>query len=197
MSRPIIIYIGQIKHRKGFDLLARAMPAILQKFPRASFLFISQSLEGRGELDSINRAQGTGERCFLFTQVDDRNKFLILSFADALVQPTRYEGFGISVIEGMACRCPVVSTRIPVIDEIIEHEQNGLLASPNDFASVAANVLRLLEEDNLRRSVVANASATVMARYTRDQITRQLVEVYDDLVQSKPSDPRRGKRPGP
>jgi len=185
LSRPLIVYIGQLKHRKGFDLLARAMPAILREFPRASFLFISQSLEGKQELDFINRVQNTEQRCFVFTEVDERSKFRILSFADVLVQPTRYEGFGISAIEGMGCHCPVVSTRIPVIDEIIQHEENGLLAVPNDFASVAANVLRLLKEDDLRESIVANASATVLAKYDRERIVQQLVELYSGLGGSR------------
>ena len=65
----------------------------------------------------------------------------LLRRAACLVYPTRYESFGLPPLEAMVAGCPVVSTDMPVVREMIRSGANGLLAPPEDPPGLAAAIL--------------------------------------------------------
>jgi glycosyltransferase involved in cell wall biosynthesis len=82
----------------------------------------------------------------------------------------------------MACRVPVVSTRIPVIDEIIQDGETGMLAALNDPDDLALKIIRTLKEDALRKSLVSNGRARVEACYTEAHLAERTEEVYRQVI---------------
>lgn len=187
-SRPVILFIGQLKLRKGFDLLIRAAPLVRARFPTASFVFMTHNLSQKDAFMRILDEVGARGFVYLVKQEGgsdtEPEKMRQYAASDIFAFPTRYEGFGIPLLEAMACRVPVVSTKIPVIDEIIQDGETGLLARLNDPQDLAAAIVRALLDADLRRKLASNGRVRVEACYTEPHLAERTVEVYRRLLAS-------------
>ena len=178
---PIVLFIGQLKIRKGYDLLARAMPLVLAGAPDARFVFAGQNPAQAAELEAICAANGSRAALVLLGPVSEAAKVRLLRRAACLVYPTRYESFGLPPLEAMVAGCPVVSTNLPVVREMIQTGENGLLAPPEDSDGLAAAILRLLTDPALRAQLIAGGQATAAGRYDENALVTALEAVYREL----------------
>ncbi len=176
-ARPVILFVGQFKYRKGFDVLARAMPLVLQQFPKATFLFVGHSPIHRRELEMIADKDGTRAHLKIIERVSEEDKVRLYNSADVSVLPTRYEGFGLPPLEAMAAGCPVIASNIPVVDEVVQHEGNGLLVPRNDPRALAAAIARLLKEDTLRACLIQTGFET-LKRFDENELVTRNEQVY-------------------
>ncbi len=174
---PHVLFLGQLKERKGYDTLARAMPLVLEKCPTTRFLFAGQNPAKAGHLEAICRENGSIASMVLLGQVDEESKVRLMRSADCLVYPTRYESFGLPPLEAMAAGCPVVATSIPVVSEMIQNGENGLLVAPEDPQALAEGILRLLAEPGLRGRLVEGGRRT-LACYSEEEIMQDILAVY-------------------
>jgi glycosyltransferase involved in cell wall biosynthesis len=178
LPRPLLLYVGQLKYRKGFDILARAMPAVLRRYPTASFIFVGHSPRQREALEGIVRENGAAAHLHLLGRPDPADLNRLYRAADALVFPTRYEGFGLPPLEAMAAGCPVVTTDVPAVNEIVRDGENGLLAPYDDPEGLAAAICRLLDDPALRARIVAAGHDTAVRRFNGDELTERVLAVY-------------------
>jgi glycosyltransferase involved in cell wall biosynthesis len=177
-DQRVILFIGQLIGRKGFDLLARAMPAVVQAVPQANFVFVSHNRQGEAELQRLVAAGGVADRLHLLGSVDEDEKIRLLRSADVIAAPSRYEGFGIPLIEGMAAGKPVVTTDVPAGNELIEHEHTGLLVPYDDVDALAAALVRVLHDPALAQRLVAAGRQVVCEHYTAERLAAQLESWY-------------------
>jgi glycogen(starch) synthase len=181
---PLVLYLGQFKYRKGFDLLAKAIPAILEKCPEARFVFAGHSPIHEAELIKLAEDANARDKLVLLHSVSEGEKAALFRRAaqsGLYVLPTRYEGFGIPLIEAMSLGCPVVSTNIPVIDELIKDGENGLLFPLEDVDSLAVAVGRVLGDSELHRKLAEGGLETVKNYFTPVIIDR-LEEIYREVT---------------
>jgi glycosyltransferase involved in cell wall biosynthesis len=99
-----------------------------------------------------------------------------------------HEAFGMPIIEAMACQVPVVATRSGGIAEIIEDGKTGLLVERGDVAALAEAILRLLANDNFRRSLGKTARQTALKRFSWEQIVSDLLCGYEGILEKTASD---------
>ncbi|NTV62441.1 MAG: glycosyltransferase family 4 protein [Oscillochloris sp.] len=181
-ARPIVLFIGQLVPRKGFDILARAMPAVVQAVPGVRFVFVSFNRAGEAELRQIVADGGVEANFELVGQVSEPEKLRLLREAAVVAAPSRYEGFGIPLIEALLAGTPVVTTDVIACNEVITHEQTGLLVPYADHAALAAAIVRLLMNPALARSFVEAGRREVLVRYSADSLVAGLENVYQTLV---------------
>ncbi len=181
-SRPVILFVGQFKYRKGFDVLARAMPEVLRDFPNATFLFVGHSPIHRRELELIAKKDGTSEHLQILERVSEEDKVRLYNSADMYVLPTRYEGFGLPPLEAMAAGCPVIASDIPVVDEVVQHEYNGLLVPRDEPRALAQTIARLLRDAPLRARLIQNGFET-LKRFDENDLVARNEKVYERVMQ--------------
>lgn len=179
IQNRMVLFIGQLIGRKGFDLLARAMPAVVREVPEAQFVFVSHYRRGEAELRRIVREGGVERQLQLLGAVDEAEKIALLHVADVVVAPSRYEGFGIPLIEAMAAGRPVITTDVPAGNEVVRHERTGLLVPYDDPAALAAAIVRVLRDQVLAGRLGENGRREVAARYAADVLAAQLEDWYD------------------
>ncbi len=184
-TRPVILFVGQFKYRKGFDVLARAMPHVLEHFPQATFLFVGHSPIHRRELEALAKKDGTREHMEIIERVSEEDKVRLYNSADVYVLPTRYEGFGLPPLEAMAAGCPVIASDIPVVDEVVRNEENGLLVPRDDPRACADAILRVMRDDALRARLTRNGLET-LKRFDEDALTARIENVYARILQTAP-----------
>jgi glycogen synthase len=183
-SHPVILFVAQLKYRKGFDLLARAMPLVTAQYPQATFVFVSHSPIHRSTLERMTRENGTWTNLRVIERATEEEKVQLYNSADVLVFPTRYEGFGLPLLEAMASGCPVVTTAIPVVDEIVCDGENGLMAPREDPQALSAAIVRVLQDRTLREKLVANGFKT-LARFDEETLTARTEALYQRVARSK------------
>jgi glycosyltransferase involved in cell wall biosynthesis len=181
---PHVLFLGQLKERKGYDTLAHSMPLVLERCPTTTFLFAGQNPARAEHLLRNCRENGSLDSLVLLGRVDEEDKVRLMRAADCLVYPTRYESFGLPPLEAMAAGCPVVATDLPVVSEMVQDGQNGILVRPEDPQSLAEGILRVLTEPGLRRRLAAGGAST-LARYSEEAIMREITGLYTETLNRK------------
>ena len=117
----------------------------------------------------------------IFTgHVKDLNEHYNL--ADIFVFPTKYEGFGIPVVEAMAAGLPVVPTNTAAGEDAVEPGKNGLLIDdPTSVMEIAEKMSILIEDENLRKQMGRNARRTAK-KFTWDETAKKTLEVYEEIL---------------
>ncbi|MGB9722332.1 MAG: glycosyltransferase family 4 protein [Chloroflexia bacterium] len=181
-GRPLLLYIGQLTRRKGADLLVEAMPEVARAYPQATFVLVTHNPAGREDLQARAAALGLADHLHILGPVSEEEKIALLRACDVYVLPTRYEGFGLPLLEAMACRAPVITTDIPVVREIVHDGENGLLVPREDSQALAQAILRLLGDPDLRRRLADGGERTLRERYDGERLVQEVLQVYREAM---------------
>jgi glycosyltransferase involved in cell wall biosynthesis len=186
LTHPIIPYIGQLTVRKCYDMVIEAMPSVVARYPEASFVFVTHNPEQRANLQRMADERGMAANLHFLGMISEEEKLALLRVSDVLPFPSRYEGFGLPLLEGMAAGTPVISTDIPVVNEIITHGENGLLIPYDDSAALGRAILSVLDDPALRARLVAGGRRSLNERFQPDQLVRQVIDVYRSVQPHSP-----------
>lgn len=174
-----IISIGRYAYQKGYDLLLRAWAEIEKDFPDWQL-----TIYGMGNQDHLrSQMRNLGidsDRCLLNGPVNDVTKEYLNS--SLFVLPSRFEGFGLVVIEAMSCGVPVVSFNCPMgPDEIITDGEDGFLVPVGDIHALADKLQTLMQDDDLRKKFSETAYRN-SSRYHLDKISNQWIQLFTQLA---------------
>jgi glycosyltransferase involved in cell wall biosynthesis len=138
----IVLSVSRLTPQKGIDVAIRALPSL----PGVVLVVLGEGPE-RASLEALARELGVESRVFLPGRVPDVAAWL--SRASAYVQPSRWEGFGLGVLEAMVCGLPVVATNVSSLPELVVDGDTGVLVPPGDSAALARGIERALDEPAL------------------------------------------------
>jgi glycosyltransferase involved in cell wall biosynthesis len=174
-----IACVGRLIFNKGPQFLIEAAPRILKARPDAEFVFVGDG-PLRAGLEERTRELGIGHRArFLGTQPDVA---AILQGCDLLVRPSLLEGMPLAILEAMACGLPVIATPVSGSAELVRHGQNGLLILTTDPNSLAGAVLKLMENEPLRRAQGRMGRWLAEHGHSWDVVARRHLSVYSELL---------------
>ena len=177
-ERPTVAFVGRLDEpRKGLPVLAAAVPAILARYPGARFLLL-----GRGDGEEALEALGPQAQAVeLLGPLDDAAKASLLRSVNLYVAPhTGGESFGIVLVEAMSAGAPVVASDLGAFRRVLDDGKLGVLTATGDSAALAAAVLRVLDDPDLRTELAARASAQVR-RYDWSWVAAAVLDVYETV----------------
>ena len=100
------MFIGQLTPRKGYDLLVQALPEVLRYHPATTVHVVSGLNQAdRAAMEAMATEAGVLDHIVFRGRVADADLINLLRSADLYVTPTRYEGFGLTLLEAMAAPC--------------------------------------------------------------------------------------------
>jgi glycosyltransferase involved in cell wall biosynthesis len=180
---PVVVSVGRLVEKKGYDDLLRALAEV-----RATGHALRAEIYGdgplRGELEQLRDQLGL-DADVSFPGEHGRERILsALQGADVFALTPRVtddgdrDGIPNVLVEAMACGRAVLTTVAGGVSELVSHERNGLLAAPRDVSSIAAGLIRLLEDASLRRRLGAEARRTVEADYDVDHAAATLAGIF-------------------
>jgi glycogen(starch) synthase len=184
IDHPIVLFIGQLTPRKGFDLLVEAMPAVVAQYPTASFVFVSHNPAARAQMEGRAAQLGVARRLRFVGRVSEEQKLALMRAARCIAIPSRYEGFGLPLLEAMQAGVPLVASNIPVIDEIVSDGADGLLVEPESPAALAAGIARLLGDAGLRAQLIAGGRAKLGRDFDEERLLARLLDCYAAAAKS-------------
>jgi glycosyltransferase involved in cell wall biosynthesis len=176
---------GKIWPVKGIDILIRSAKIVCREFPRTNFL-----VAGWLGDDYAKQVQQQAESLGLSGNV----KFIgrspdivsILKASDVFCVPSRSEGLSNALLEAMACGRPCVATAIGGNPEVVVEGQTGFLAPSEDPERLAARILDLLRDPELRRRMGENGRERVREHFTVEVMVRRMSVLYQELLASRP-----------
>lgn len=196
---PTIVTVARIAERyKGHDVMARALPLILSRVPRARWVVIGSGAL-RGELKSLVAANGVGEHVVLTGPISDVERDSWLDRAHVFAMPSRIpagrgagEGFGIAYLEAGDRGLPVVAGNVGGALDAVTDGDNGLLVDPTDHVALADALTRLLHDRDLAARLGAagrrRAEASAWPKVAR-RVEDLLLEVAAGGVSGRPDRP--------
>jgi len=178
----VIAAVGRLVPQKGFDLLLEAFAQITLHHPDWSLVIWGEGPE-REHLLAQRQALGLADRVH-FPGVSERPGAWIET-ADVFVLSSRYEGWGIVLMEAMAAGLPVVSfdCRFGPRD-MITHGEDGLLVPNGNVTALAATLSHLLRDETLRRKLGTSA-ATSAKRFSSETVMASWDEVIETALRSR------------
>ena len=181
-SRPTVLFIGQLIPRKGWDLAIKTVARLRQSIPDIRLQMITHNTSEMVALQDLIRTHDLHTHVEIHTRVDEAQKVAMLSQAHVLLAPSRYEGFGIPPIEAMAAECPVVTTDCAAGNEVVQHEQTGLLVSYDNVQGFADAIQRLLSDPELRKRLIANGRIHVGETFHPKHIATKTLDAYQHIM---------------
>lgn len=180
-AAPTVLYLGQTKYRKGWDILVRAIPTVLRAMPEAHFVFAGHTGRDRADFDALVEELGVSTAIEAPGRVSEAEKVRLLRSSWVLTLPARYEGFGIPLVEAMMVGTPVVTTNVPACNEIVRDGETGLVVEPDDPAALALAIIWLLGDEALRMRLARAATQDATCRYEARVVARQFEALYGTL----------------
>lgn len=177
-AADFILSLGTVQPRKNYVRLVEAFNALPQK--DAKLVIVG----GKGWLaeplfECINDL-GLSERVILPGFADDVDLPALYSAAKIFAYPSLYEGFGLPVLEAMACGTPVLASNVSSIPEVTGKD-GAVLVDPFDTAGMTEQLNKLLVNEALRNQLVA-AGVKEAERFTWARAAEQLHTIYSDLL---------------
>lgn len=172
-----ILFMGRLGQRKGtFDLI-NAIEILVGK--TRNFKLI---LAGDGEIEKCKNMikdkkleefiEGVG-------WIDNEEKTKYLENGDILVLPSYFESFGLSLIEAMSYKIPVIATWGGEMREVVRDEVDGLLIEPGDILDLANKLYILINDDKLRAKLGENGYNRVCLNFSNISIQKNLYNIYN------------------
>ena len=178
---PLIASVGRFAPIKGHKHVVAAVPAVLARFPQATFALAGEG-ECLGELQQQARDLGIEQRVRFVGHVEDVARFL--AAVDVFVMPSLSEGLANALMEAMAMARPIVATAVGGNCELIEHDRSGLLVQPGNAAAMAEAINALLA-DRTRAQALGQAAQAKIQPYGIECMTQRVAQLYDSSPSTK------------
>ncbi|WP_433255674.1 glycosyltransferase family 4 protein [Streptosporangium sp. CA-135522] len=181
LDERVVVAIGRLVHAKGFDRLVTAWRQVAAAHPNWILrIFGGGTPEREQRLREQIEEAGLTDGVFLMGSSQEIG--VELAKSSIYVVSSRYEGFGMTILEAMSKGVPVVGFDCPHGPrEIIAHEHDGLLIPAGDTDALAGGIRRLIEDEELRRTLGGNALRTA-ARYDLDTVGARWDALLADLA---------------
>ena len=176
-----VIAVGRYVYQKGFDLLLQAWAKIEKQFP--DWELAIYGMGDRSPYDDLAKQLGVDmNRCHLNGSTQNIRKEYLES--SLFVFSSRFEGFGMVLIEAMACGLPVVSFDCPCgPKDIVSQDEDGLLVPSGDIDKLANAMSQLMDSYELRHQMAKNAIGNVR-RFQIDEIADRWQLLFEDVLNS-------------
>ncbi len=175
IQRPFFLYIGRLERKKNLPCVLRAF---IDANPDAELVLAGPPGFGyEALLDQAGSSLGA-PRIHVVGYITEEEKVALLSSAVALIHPAWYEGFGIPVVEAMACRCPVICSDVASLPEVVGRE-HAQWFHPARSDELALQMARALLPDETREARLEQACSWSQ-QYTWEQTAAQTLRALTE-----------------
>jgi glycogen(starch) synthase len=179
-EEKLVLLIGRLVYEKGFQLALEAMPRVIEEAPGTRFL-VAGSGTHEEELHRQAEELGLMDHGTFLGWIGDDVLHSLYRIADLTVVPSIYEPFGLVALEAMASECPCIVADTGGLREVVPHEEVGLRFRSHDPDALAEVAIRVLRDDELGQSLVAEAYEH-LRRFDWGDVAEQTAAVYAELA---------------
>ena len=179
-DKEYILSLGRISKKKGFDLLIPAFSRLLKEHDLVLIIAGPDNEGYKKEVDKLIAKENI-ETSVIYTGLISDGKWSLYKNALMFVLPSYSENYGMSVVEAMACKTPVViSDKVGIYNEVEEAEA-GVIVKTN-VESLYEGMKQLIENKELRKTISINGRKLVEEKYDIEKVADQMIEQYKNII---------------
>ena len=176
-----ILIIGSIIEFKGQHDAILAIDQLIKKGKKVNLIIL-----GEGDTAYVNylkfKTKALEIENYISWKGFKSDVYTYLSKADLLYVCSKFESFGMVIIEAMSVGCPVIATKTGGIPEIITNGYNGLLYDIGDVESLVDKTIKLIEDEDLYQEISKNSIATCINYFDLEDYSEKIIKKIDFLV---------------
>ncbi|MGK5091518.1 glycosyltransferase family 1 protein [Deltaproteobacteria bacterium TL4] len=179
-KNPFLLYVGNVKPHKNLIALLNAFEGITDQIPHD--LVIIGKKEGfiTGDERIFKKTQSLGHRLIFTGYIEQSQLEQYFLNAEALVFPTKYEGFGLPPLEAMACGCPVITSNAASLSEVCGDA--AVYFDPDDSNDIAEKIKFVLNDSSLRENLIQKGKAQAQL-FRWEKTAEQTWSVIQDIIE--------------
>ena len=181
---PVIGIVSRLSGVKGHKYLLGAFASLIKKMPNIQLLIIGdgprkyrEMLKDQAEILGITRSVKFHAAC--------RDTSIPLSIIDVFCHPSLQEGLGLSILEAMAMRIPVVASDVGGIYTLIQHKSNGLLVPPKNEEALSSAIYEILCDKKKAKEMGNISRKIVEEKFTVKMMTDGILNVYEEAIKQR------------
>ena len=167
---------------KGHEYLIRALKKLEFEMPDMHVIIVGDGRH-RKALEALSRELKVDRRIHFTGNLRDVSR--PLAAMDIFVLPATWrEGFGLSIVEAMACQKPVIVTNIWALNTLIQNQVNGVLVEPRSVEELAGAIRRFFEDAGFRDRIGQAGRAAAEERFSLHRMVEELEDVYEEVLRN-------------
>ncbi len=186
LSKKDKIVLGCFKKTEPIyatDVLINAVQLVKNTFPEKTIeLWIVGDGKKLNEYKQLSKSLGLEKNILFLGWKNPNDVPSILSQIDISVYLSRSESFGVSLIESMACKIPVVASKAQGFLEVMENENNGMLVDIENVVASSNAIGEIILNDNLNKKITDHAYLHVMKKYNIIENVKVQIELYQKML---------------
>ncbi|NLT73453.1 MAG: glycosyltransferase family 4 protein [Chloroflexi bacterium] len=183
-GESFVLYVGTLQPRKNLETLIHAFAGLVRAQHLDGVQLVLAGRKGwyHERILAAVHASGVADRMVLPGYVEPEDLAALLSAAECFVMPSWWEGFGLPVLEAMACGTPVICSLASSLPEVAG--EAALLFEPGDQRALEQALLRVFQEPGLRAEM-ARAGVEQAARFSWETCAREVLSALEDAGQKE------------
>lgn len=184
-----ILCLSRIDSNKGYDYLLNAFDIVRKEMPEVNLVIGGGSPKPKqvesevyAMMKDIVDEKQMHQRVLLHGYVPDDLMAPFYRNAQMFVVPSKFEPFGMTALEAMACGAPVVASNLGGLTTVITDGETGLLVDPSNSEELSGAMLRLLRDQNLAKKIGRAGHELAMRKYSWEAIARRHLEFYTEYM---------------
>lgn len=175
INKNYILFVGMIEPRKNIPNLIKAFSKLDKDF---QLVIVGKKGWHYDEIFQLIKKLKLENKIIFTGYVPDEELVSLYSSAKLFVYPSFYEGFGLPVLEAMACQCPVITSNISSMKEIAENA--AILVNPNNVKEIEKAMEQILKNKDLQKELIKKGLKRAK-EFTWKNTARKSLECYEEL----------------
>jgi L-malate glycosyltransferase len=179
-GKMVVGTVARLSREKGIDILLEAFALVHKAIPHAHLLIVGDGNQLTG-LQSLARQLGIDHAITWTGRLPWEEAMGCLGLMDVVAMPSRFEGFGLTAAEAMACGKPVIASRVGGLAEVMQDGVTGVLVPSEDSLTLATALVALLEDKERREKIGDAARKLVEDNYSYPKFRDRCRLFYESL----------------
>lgn len=190
-----LLFVGRLEWRKGIGTLISAVKLLKNEVPNIKTIIVGGRIFGKQKnakdfkeyqrLLKKAEEENVKDLISFVGRVDNNSLPFFYSASDTFIIPSYYEPFGLVALEAMACKIPVIASRVGGLQTTVKDGETGLLFKPRNPLDLKEKVLKIYKSKDLATTLTNNAYNKVIKDYSWKNIANKIADVYKSLLENK------------
>lgn len=175
------ISIGRLVFYKNIEILIKAINIVKKQEERIKLIIVG----GGPQLEKIQnmvKKLNLEDNIIIKGYVTSEEKIKLISQSNAMLFPSKCEGFGLVILEAFSQNKPVLVSDIPPMSDIINHKETGFVLDSNDEKVWAEHILRLVKNPQESQTMGGNGNQILETKYSQELFYERIIKMYNDVL---------------
>lgn len=179
-SKNQVIFVGRLIFYKNIEIIIDAINKVVKKIPDVKLVIVG---DGPQKLELIKKVESLDlQSSVTFTgNISEQEKIQLINESRILLNPSLIEGFGIVVLEGFACKKPILVSDSKPLSDLITESEDGYVLPAHDSDKWAEKIIGLLLNPKMAENMGESGKQKVILQYSISQLTDKLITLYNSV----------------